>query len=81
MQMFTVKMSEGVLATSYNGGDRFFIDPYKLLPLDRFLPQPKGAAGTLLGPTVHRSSSRADPFSLVDLVIEQSCVSRMDNST
>ena len=43
VQMFTVKMSEGVLATSYGKGDKFFIDPQKLLPLDRFLPRPKGA--------------------------------------
>ena len=41
---FTVKMSEGVIATSYAAGDKFFIDPAKLLPLERFLPQPKGAA-------------------------------------
>ncbi len=37
-------MAEGVLAASYASGDKFFIDPYKLLPMDRFLPQPKGAA-------------------------------------
>ena len=41
---FTVKMSDGVIATSYAAGDKFFIDPAKLLPLERFLPQPKGAA-------------------------------------
>ena len=41
---FTVKMSEGVIATSYAAGDKFFIDPAKLLPLERFLPQPKGSA-------------------------------------
>eukprot|EP00890_Picochlorum_soloecismus_P006532 jgi/Picsp_1/703/NSC_00697-R1_h aca ribonucleoprotein complex subunit 1-like protein 1 len=40
---FTIKMSEGVVATSYNSGDKFYIDPAKLLPLDRFLPKPKGA--------------------------------------
>eukprot|EP00892_Ulva_mutabilis_P006972 jgi/Ulvmu1/4647/UM002_0378.1 len=43
--MFSVKMSEGIQATSYKSGDKFFIDPYKLLPLERFLPQPKGAGG------------------------------------
>eukprot|EP00240_Pyramimonas_obovata_P011059 CAMPEP_0118930444 /NCGR_PEP_ID=MMETSP1169-20130426/7132_1 /TAXON_ID=36882 /ORGANISM="Pyramimonas obovata, Strain CCMP722" /LENGTH=141 /DNA_ID=CAMNT_0006872803 /DNA_START=197 /DNA_END=622 /DNA_ORIENTATION=- len=43
--MFTIKMSEGVQATSYKGGDKFFIDPMKLLPMERFLPQPKGAGG------------------------------------
>ncbi|KAJ1411696.1 H/ACA ribonucleoprotein complex, subunit Gar1 [Sesbania bispinosa] len=33
---------EGILATSYSAGDKFYIDPRKLLPLARFLPQPKG---------------------------------------
>ncbi|KAG9150731.1 hypothetical protein Leryth_002896, partial [Lithospermum erythrorhizon] len=41
---FSVKMMEGIIATSYNSGDKFFIDPAKLLPLARFLPQPKGQA-------------------------------------
>ncbi|KAL3625482.1 hypothetical protein CASFOL_030936 [Castilleja foliolosa] len=39
---FSVKMMEGIVATSYTPGDKFFIDPAKLLPLARFLPQPKG---------------------------------------
>lgn len=43
LQFFTVKMSDGVVATSYKAGDKFYIDPMKLLPLDRFLPRPKGA--------------------------------------
>ena len=43
--MFTIKMSDGVLATSYAAGDKFYIDPMKLLPMERFLPQPKGAGG------------------------------------
>jgi len=38
-----VKMQEGVVATSYAAGDKFYIDPMKLLPMERFLPQPKGA--------------------------------------
>eukprot|EP00959_Pyramimonas_sp_CCMP1952_P057299 1195820-Pyramimonas_sp.AAC.1 len=44
-------MSEGVQATSYKGGDKFFIDPMKLLPMERFLPQPKGAGGRGARPT------------------------------
>lgn len=32
---------EGIVATSYSQGDKFYIDPAKLLPLARFLPQPK----------------------------------------
>ncbi len=39
---FTIKMGDGVVATSYGAGDKFFIDPAKLLPLERFLPQPGG---------------------------------------
>ena len=37
-------MQDGVLATSYANGDKFYIDPMKLLPLDRFLPKPKGSS-------------------------------------
>ncbi|CAN6922445.1 hypothetical protein Bca4012_091487 [Brassica carinata] len=40
--LFSIKMMEGIVATSYAPGDKFFIDPSKLLPLARFLPQPKG---------------------------------------
>ena len=32
---------EGIVATSYAAGDKFYIDPAKLLPLSRFLTQPK----------------------------------------
>lgn len=38
---FSIKMMEGIVATSYSAGDKFYIDPAKLLPLSRFLPQPK----------------------------------------
>ncbi|KAJ6693976.1 hypothetical protein OIU85_004739 [Salix viminalis] len=41
---FSIKMMEGIVATSYAQGDKFYIDPSKLLPLARFLPQPKGQA-------------------------------------
>eukprot|EP00191_Tetraselmis_sp_GSL018_P013381 CAMPEP_0177584626 /NCGR_PEP_ID=MMETSP0419_2-20121207/4006_1 /TAXON_ID=582737 /ORGANISM="Tetraselmis sp., Strain GSL018" /LENGTH=132 /DNA_ID=CAMNT_0019074197 /DNA_START=155 /DNA_END=549 /DNA_ORIENTATION=+ len=34
--MFTIKMQEGVVASSYSPGDKFHIDPFKLLPLERF---------------------------------------------
>eukprot|EP00897_Mesotaenium_endlicherianum_P005504 jgi/Mesen1/4982/ME000248S04274 len=39
---FSVKMQDGIVASSYAVGDKFFIDPMKLLPLQRFLPQAKG---------------------------------------
>ncbi|XP_052302329.1 putative H/ACA ribonucleoprotein complex subunit 1-like protein 1 isoform X2 [Populus trichocarpa] len=41
---FSIKMMEGIVATSYAPGDKFYIDPSKLLPLARFLTQPKGQA-------------------------------------
>lgn len=44
LQYFTIKMQDGVVATSYTNGDKFYIDPMKLLPLDRFLPKPKGSS-------------------------------------
>ncbi|KAI3403013.1 GAR1 [Candida oxycetoniae] len=37
---FTIKPSEGVKAESFKDGDKFFIGPDKLLPLERFLPKP-----------------------------------------
>ncbi|CAI5756952.1 unnamed protein product [Candida verbasci] len=37
---FTIKPSEGVKAESFKEGDKFFIGPDKLLPLERFLPKP-----------------------------------------
>lgn len=43
MQFFSIKMLEGIVANSYSTGDKFFIDPAKLLPLARFLPKPKYA--------------------------------------
>ena len=47
-------MQEGVVATSYSNGDKFYIDPAKLLPLDRFLPKPKGSsAGITKGTLCH----------------------------
>jgi hypothetical protein len=37
-------MAEGVIATSYSSGQKFYIDPMKLLPLERFLPKPKASS-------------------------------------
>ena len=42
---FTIKPSEGIQATSFKEGDKFYIGSEKLLPLDRFLPKPKRAGG------------------------------------
>jgi hypothetical protein len=41
------------VATSYKSGDKFFIDPMKLLPMERFLnadKKPAGGAFSLLPP-------------------------------
>jgi len=38
---FTVHPSEGVQASSFKDGDKFYIAGDKLLPLERFLPKPK----------------------------------------
>ena len=38
---FTVKLMEGMVASSFRATDRVFIGGDKLLPLERFLPKPK----------------------------------------
>lgn len=43
--MFSVKMAEGMKASSFKKDSEVFIDPYKTLAFDRFLPQKGGAAG------------------------------------
>lgn len=56
---FTIKPAEGIQATSFKLGDKFYIDSAKLLPIDRFLPKPKfvgpkpkrGGAGGARGPS------------------------------
>ena len=42
---FSVKLSENMKASSFKKLQKFYIDPYKLLPLQRFLPQPPGEKG------------------------------------
>ena len=46
---FTIKMNEGMIATSFKRGDKVYIGGDKLLPIERFLPKPKveGAKGEL----------------------------------
>lgn len=39
----SVKLGENIKAKSFKEGQQFYIDPAKLLPLKRFLPQPPGA--------------------------------------
>ncbi|GAO46574.1 hypothetical protein G7K_0803-t1 [Saitoella complicata NRRL Y-17804] len=42
---FTVKPTDGIVATSFKAGDKVYIGSDKLLPLSRFLPQPKPTGG------------------------------------
>lgn len=50
---FTVKLQEGMVATSFKQQDKVFIAGDKLLPLERFLPKPK-TAGSKGNPTSFR---------------------------
>ena len=34
--MFTIKPETGIVATSYSKGEKFYIDPFKTLPIERF---------------------------------------------
>merc|ERR1711957_784521 len=42
---FSIKMAEGMKASSFKKAKKVYIDTMKLLPLSRFLPQPGGAGG------------------------------------
>ncbi|KAL1303190.1 hypothetical protein AAFC00_006614 [Neodothiora populina] len=52
---FTIKPQEGIVATSFKAGDKFYIGGDKLLPLERFLPKPKPAHGA---PKVKKPAGR-----------------------
>lgn len=43
---FSVKMGDGIVASSFKKGDKVYIGGDKLLPIERFLPKPKVAGGT-----------------------------------
>ena len=42
---FSIKMGEGMVASSFKKGDKVYIGGDKLLPIDRFLPKPKVQGG------------------------------------
>ncbi|TFY64453.1 hypothetical protein EVJ58_g2608 [Rhodofomes roseus] len=46
---FSVKMEQGMVASSFKKGDKVFIGGDKLLPVERFLPKPKIAGVTKRG--------------------------------
>ncbi|KAJ6513828.1 Gar1/Naf1 RNA binding region-domain-containing protein [Mycena vitilis] len=45
---FSIKMGDGMVASSFKKGDKVYIGGDKLLPIDRFLPKPKVLGGALL---------------------------------
>ena len=55
---FTIKPTEGIQATSFKEGDKFYIGSEKLLPLDKFLPKPKPPPGA---PKPKRAGGRGGP--------------------
>lgn len=61
LQYFTIKPQDGIVATSYSPGDRFYIDPGRLLSLQRFLPQPKGSTPSGAGRAHHDMQSVQSP--------------------
>jgi len=38
---FSIKMGQGIVASSFKNGEKVYIAADKLLPLERFLPKPK----------------------------------------
>ncbi|XP_076877134.1 H/ACA ribonucleoprotein complex subunit 1 [Brachyhypopomus gauderio] len=46
---FSVKLSENMKASSFKKLQKFYIDPAKLLPLQKFLPRPPGEKGPARG--------------------------------
>lgn len=40
---FSVKMGEGMIASSFKKGEKVYIAGDRLLPLERFLPKPKAS--------------------------------------
>lgn len=55
---FTIKPTEGIQATSFKAGDKFFIGGDRLMPLEFFLPKPKPAPGA---PKMKRAGGRGGP--------------------
>jgi H/ACA ribonucleoprotein complex subunit 1 len=44
---FTVKMESGMVASSFKKEDKVYIGGDKLLPIERFLPKPKGTTESM----------------------------------
>ena len=52
---FSVKMGEGMVASSFKKGDKVYIAGDKLLPIERFLPKPKVVGASLSRVSITRS--------------------------
>ncbi|KAJ7349387.1 P-loop containing nucleoside triphosphate hydrolase protein [Mycena albidolilacea] len=50
---FSIKMGDGMVASSFKKGDKVYIGGDKLLPIDRFLPKPKVAGAFYNAQTRH----------------------------
>ncbi|XP_041916682.1 H/ACA ribonucleoprotein complex subunit 1 isoform X2 [Alosa sapidissima] len=59
---FSVKLSENMKASSFKKLQKFYIDPAKLLPLQRFLPRPPGEKGPPRGGRGGRGGGRGGGF-------------------
>jgi len=57
---FSVKMQEGMVASSFQKGDKVYIGSDKLLPVERFLPKPKNTGIYVQGNLVRRYSRFAE---------------------
>ncbi|KZS89861.1 Gar1-domain-containing protein [Sistotremastrum niveocremeum HHB9708] len=58
---FSVKMGEGMVASSFKKGDKVYIGGDKLLPIERFLPKPK-VQGVAKRARTTRGASRGAGF-------------------
>ncbi|XP_020510901.2 H/ACA ribonucleoprotein complex subunit 1 isoform X1 [Labrus bergylta] len=59
---FSVKLSDNMKASSFKKMQKFYIDPMKLLPLQRFLPRPPGEKGPPRGGRGGRGGGRGGGF-------------------
>ncbi|XP_037316995.2 H/ACA ribonucleoprotein complex subunit 1 [Pungitius pungitius] len=59
---FSVKLSDNMRASSFKKLQKFYIDPMKLLPLQRFLPRPPGEKGPPRGGRGGRGGGRGGGF-------------------
>jgi len=62
---FTIKLQDGMVATSFKTNDKVFIAPDKLLPLERFLPKPKAVGKGIVSSLYLSSASRNEDLGVV----------------